>query len=101
MDRREGKRLLRRCREARGWSWADEAIAIRATARRLWQKRLAETGTASIRRDVARWENPAGTVPDERHQQLLTQLLVGRTWGDEGSPRSGQPGSAVVNAPPR
>ena len=73
-----GARILRRLREARGWSWTGEATAIRETARRLGLERVAATSTSSIRRSLARWESPGGTVPDERYQYVLAHLFADR-----------------------
>ncbi|MEJ3742807.1 hypothetical protein WEI85_05915 [Actinomycetes bacterium KLBMP 9797] len=73
MDRQEGKRQLRRLRERRGWSWADEARAIKAMARRLSLDWLTDVAVSSIRRTIARWESDRTTspAPDERYQRIL------------------------------
>jgi transcriptional regulator with XRE-family HTH domain len=78
VDRQDGKRQLRRLREQRGWSWADEARAIKEMARRLGIDRLAQTNIASIKRTIARWESDtaAATVPDERYQWVLAHMFA-------------------------
>jgi hypothetical protein len=80
VSRQDGKRQLRHLREQRGWSWTDEARAIRDTARRLGMSRLAQADIGSIKRNIARWESEAAkaTVPDERYQWLLAHLFVER-----------------------
>jgi len=80
MSRQDGKRQLRRLREQRGWSWTDEARAIKDMARRLGIGRLVEASVPSIRRTIARWESEAttATVPDERYQWVLTHLFARR-----------------------
>src|SRR5262249_5062547 len=80
MDRQDGKRLLHRLREQRGWSWADEARAIKHMAGRLGVERLAATSVNSIKRTIARWESdaPTATVPDERYQWVLAHLFAER-----------------------
>lgn len=80
MDRRDGRRQLRRLRENRGWSWTDEARAIRAMARRLGVDRLSQGAASSVRRSIARWESEAtsGTAPDERYQWVLAHLYAER-----------------------
>lgn len=80
MDSQDGKRQLRRLRELRGWSWADEARAIKDMARRLGMDRLARTSVASIKRTIARWESDgaAATTPDERYQWILAHLFSQR-----------------------
>jgi len=52
-----GAVLLRRLREARGWSWSDLARALRDTARRVNVSSPAQRQVASIQRTVARWES--------------------------------------------
>jgi hypothetical protein len=90
MDRREGKRVLRRLREARGWSWTDEAAAIRETARLLGMERLAATSTASVRRAIARWESeaPSSTAPDDRYQYVLAHVFAERDGRFDVGPAS-------------
>ncbi len=91
MNRQDGKRQLRRLREQRGWSWTDEARAIKDMARRLGIDRLAQTEIASIKRTIARWESETAkaTAPDERYQWMLAHLFAGRD-GQMGSSTSGQ-----------
>src|SRR5947208_9166911 len=80
MNRQDGKRQLRRLREQRGWSWTDEARAVKDMARRLGIDRLAEANITSIRRTIARWESIAvtATVPDERYQWVLAHVFSER-----------------------
>jgi transcriptional regulator with XRE-family HTH domain len=76
-DRETGARLLRQLREARGWSWADLARALRDTARQLEVTSLIHRPVASIQRSVARWESLADrTGPGERYQFLLAHLYA-------------------------
>jgi len=90
MGRAEGKRMLRRLREAHGWSWTEEAAAIREMALRLGLERLAATSVVSIRRTLARWESTgaAGTVPDDRYQYVLAHLFAEREGRFELGPAS-------------
>lgn len=80
MNRQDGKRQLRRLREQRGWSWMDEAKAIKDMARRLGIDRLAGANVDSVKRTIARWESEAAsaTVPDERYQWVLAHLYAER-----------------------
>jgi hypothetical protein len=75
-------RLLRQLREQRGWSWADQARALRAVA-----EQLGATATSvqlsSLQRSIARWESTAcRTVPGERYQLLLAQLYARNGSGE-------------------
>jgi hypothetical protein len=80
MDRLKGKRQLRRLRESRGWSWTDEARAIKSTAGQLSLDSAPATSISSVRRTIARWESEAATasVPDERYQWILAHLYAER-----------------------
>jgi hypothetical protein len=74
-DRQAAGRIFRRLRLARGWSWADQARELRASARSMGFARISAAGTASIQRNIARWES--GTVkPGEQYQTLLGHLYA-------------------------
>jgi transcriptional regulator with XRE-family HTH domain len=76
-DREAGALLLRQLREARGWSWADLARALRDTARQLAVTSLMHRQVASIRRTIARWESLTNrTGPSDRYQFLLAHLYA-------------------------
>jgi len=76
-DRATACRLLRRLREQRGWSWADQARALLAVAGRLGVTAVTSTRPASLQRGIARWESTAArTVPGERYQLLLAHLYA-------------------------
>lgn len=82
-DRDIGAALLRRLREARGWSWGELARALRGTARSLGVSSSAGVQTASIQRSVARWESLSSTVgPSERNQLLLAHLYARTPAGE-------------------
>lgn len=69
--------MLRQLREARGWSWADLACALRETASELSITTVQQRRLASIQRAVARWESTAEpTGPGERYQYLLAHLYA-------------------------
>lgn len=77
ISQQEGARLLRRLREARGWSWADLARALRDTAKQTGVTSLSHRQVASIQRTVARWESLADrTSPGDRYQFLLAHLYA-------------------------
>ncbi|WNV83044.1 hypothetical protein [Umezawaea sp. Da 62-37] len=81
-DPESGARLLRQLREARGWSGADLANALRATAHRLAVASLLNRQSASIQRTVARWESVADrTSPGGRYQVLLAHLYARTATG--------------------
>jgi transcriptional regulator with XRE-family HTH domain len=46
-DRATACRLLRQLREQRGWSWADQARALRAIAERLGMGAASKTGRSA------------------------------------------------------
>lgn len=76
-DRATACGLLRRLREQRGWSWADQARALRAVADRLNVAAVTSTRLTSLQRSIARWESTATrTVPGERTQLLLAHLYA-------------------------
>jgi transcriptional regulator with XRE-family HTH domain len=82
-DRGTACRLLRQLREQRGWSWADQARALRAVAEQLGATTSTCTQLGSVQRTIARWESPASaTVPGERYQLLLAQLYARNESGD-------------------
>ncbi|GII79113.1 hypothetical protein Sru01_40950 [Sphaerisporangium rufum] len=81
-DRRATPRSLRLLRERRGWSWSDQARAIRDAARTLSITPVARHGIASLVRTIARWESEdAPVIPGERYQLLLAYVFAHR--GDE------------------
>ena len=70
-----GAPALKSLRKARGWSLADTARALIATARRLGQP-LAPS-VASVQRSVARWESTTSPIrPSDRYQLLLAHLYA-------------------------
>ncbi len=70
-------RLLRRLRERRGWSWADQACALRAVAEHIGVTASVSAQLSSVQRSIARWESTASrTVPGERSQLLLAHLYA-------------------------
>ena len=76
-DRATACQLLRRLREQRGWSWADQARALQAVAERLGVTAVTLTRPVSLQRTIARWESTAArTVPGERYQLLLAHLYA-------------------------
>jgi tetratricopeptide (TPR) repeat protein len=80
--RRNAARTLRALRERRGWSWADEARAIKEAARVLAVDAVARTAVASLVRTIARWESESKpVVPGERYQLLLAYAFAAR--GDD------------------
>jgi len=82
-DRATACRLLRRLREQRGWSWADQARALQAVAERLGVTAVTSTRPASLQRSIARWESTAArTVPGERYQLLLAHLYAHTGCGE-------------------
>lgn len=82
-DRGTACRLLRQLREQRGWSWADQARALRAVADQLGVTTSASTQLSSLQRSIARWESTASrTVPGERYQLLLAQLYARNRFGE-------------------
>lgn len=93
-----GAVILRRLREARGWSWADLARAMRDTARDLGISSVSGVQVASIQRSVARWESPTYTGrPSERNQLLLAHLYA-KTRTGEVSTGSGSDFEALLSA---
>jgi transcriptional regulator with XRE-family HTH domain len=81
-DRATACGLLRRLREQRGWSWADQARALRAVADRLNVAAVTSTRLTSLQRSIARWESTATrTVPGERNQLLLAHLYARNSAG--------------------
>lgn len=67
---------LRELREARGWSWKDEARELRRHAQRLGIERVARANPDSIVRTIARWESTTYEYrPDERYQLLLAHAF--------------------------
>jgi transcriptional regulator with XRE-family HTH domain len=90
LNRQDGKRELRRLREQRGWSWTDEARAIRDMAQRLGIGRLDAANLSSIRRTIARWESDAtaSNTPDERYQWVLAHLFAERNGRTDLRPGS-------------
>ncbi len=82
-DRGTACRLLRRLRERRGWSWADQARALRAVAEQCGVTASASTQLSSLQRSIARWESTASqTAPGERYQLLLAQLYAHNGAGE-------------------
>lgn len=76
-DRAKACALLRRLRERRGWSWSDQARALRAAADRFNMAAVTRTQLTSLQRSIARWESAAShTVPGERNQLLLAHLYA-------------------------
>ncbi|NRQ35214.1 hypothetical protein HII36_25805 [Nonomuraea sp. NN258] len=76
---RQAARELRSLRERRGWSWADEARALKAAAKRLSISPVDRLATASLVRTVARWEREdRPTIPRERYQLLLAYVFARR-----------------------
>lgn len=74
-DRGAGAATLKRLRQSRGWSLADLARALVATAASLGQPLNAST--ASVQRSVARWESSTRPIlPGERYQLLLAHLYA-------------------------
>lgn len=90
MDRHNGKRQLRRLREKRGWSWTDQARAIKAMARRLGIDPTAIASTVSVRRTIARWEShsTSSAVPDDRYQWILAHVYAEHNDAVEVGPGS-------------
>lgn len=77
----ETARILRRLRLGRGWSWAEEARALREAASRLGLAGLAATSPASVQRTIARWE--AGTsTPGPLYQSALAHVFAWDAAGD-------------------
>ncbi|MGH3903473.1 MAG: hypothetical protein ACRDTE_04685 [Pseudonocardiaceae bacterium] len=82
-DRATACQLLRRLREQRGWSWADQARALRAVAERLGVEAVASTQLTSVQRSIARWESTSSrTVAGERYQLLLAHLYARSRSGE-------------------
>lgn len=82
-DRGTACRLLRRLREQRGWSWSDQARALRAVAGQLGVTTSVNAQLSSLQRGIARWESTASrTVPGERYQLLLAHLYARNGSGD-------------------
>lgn len=76
-DRGTACRLLRQLREQRGWSWADQARALRAVAEQHGAQTSLGAQLSSLQRSIARWESTASrTVPGERYQLLLAHLYA-------------------------
>jgi transcriptional regulator with XRE-family HTH domain len=74
-DRIVGAATLKRLRLARGWSLADCARAVIATAADLGHPLGASV--ASVQRSVARWESSTVPIlPGERYQLLLAHLYA-------------------------
>ncbi len=59
-DRATACQLLRRLREQRGWSWADQARVLRAVAEWLGMTAVTSTQPTSLQRSIARWEPDRG-----------------------------------------
>ncbi|MEO3809519.1 hypothetical protein ABGB17_11015 [Sphaerisporangium sp. B11E5] len=71
-DRCATPRALRALRERRGWSWADQARALKDAARVLAVPGVAGMSVASLVRTIARWESEgAAVIPGERYRLLL------------------------------
>jgi transcriptional regulator with XRE-family HTH domain len=66
---------MRALRQRRGFSWQDEARALRDTARRLRLPAVANAGLSTIQRTIARWESGA-TRPSERYRLLLAHVFA-------------------------
>jgi hypothetical protein len=82
-DRGTACRLLRQLREQRGWSWADQARALRAIVEQLGMTASASVQPSSLQRSIARWESTASrTVPGEHYQLLLAQLYARNRFGE-------------------
>ncbi|WP_084965916.1 hypothetical protein [Thermoactinospora rubra] len=82
VDRRAAAHTLRSLRERRGWSWSDQARALKATARTLSITPVAHLSVASLIRTIARWEREdRPTAPGERYQLLLAYVFARK--GDE------------------
>ncbi len=82
-DRGTACRLLRQLREQRGWSWADQARALRAVAEQRGVTASASAQLSSLQRSIARWESTASqTVPGERYQLLLAHLYARNGSGE-------------------
>jgi transcriptional regulator with XRE-family HTH domain len=78
---------LRALRQGRGFSWQDEARALRDTARRLRMPAVANAGLGTIQRTIARWESGA-VRPSERYRVLLAHVFAeqdGSTFLGPGS----------------
>jgi hypothetical protein len=71
----------------RGWSWLDQARALRDAARRLHMPTVAQARLSTIQRTIARWENEA-VRPGERYQ-----LLLAHVHADQGGTTALGPGS--------
>lgn len=68
---------MRALRKRRGFSWHDEARALRETARRLHMPAVANADLSTIQRTIARWES--GTCrPSERYRLLLAHVFAER-----------------------
>jgi hypothetical protein len=81
-DRRATPRALRVLRERRGWSWADQARAIKDAARTLSVTAVAGMSVSSLVRTIARWESEGGAaIPGERYRLLLAYAYACR--GDD------------------
>lgn len=81
-NRASASQLLRRLREQRGWSWADQARALHVVAGQLGTA-TASTQLTSLQRSIARWESPESrTVPGERSQLLLAHLFARSASGE-------------------
>lgn len=74
-----GSAKLKELRQARGWSWKDEARELQRLAKRLNVERVASATVESIARTVARWESGQYKYkPDERYQLLLAHAYAVR-----------------------
>ncbi|ANY08697.1 hypothetical protein [Pseudonocardia sp. HH130630-07] len=97
-DRAAAAETLRRVRERRGWSWADLARALRATAQEIGLPAPAGGSVAGIQRTIARWESrsrPNG--PAERYRRLLVHTYL-RTPGGRPDIGAGSDCAQVLDA---
>lgn len=77
LARQRAAQTMRALRQRRGFSWQDEARALRDTARRLHMPAVANAGLSTIQRTIARWESGAAR-PSERYRLLLAHVFAER-----------------------
>ncbi|MGH3839612.1 MAG: hypothetical protein ACRDSF_28500 [Pseudonocardiaceae bacterium] len=75
---------MRWLREQRGWSWADQARALRAVAEQLGVTASASAQLSSLQRGIARWESTASRTASWRnavigahHRRMRARLSCG------------------------
>jgi transcriptional regulator with XRE-family HTH domain len=78
---------MRALRQRRGFSWQDEARALRDTARRLRIPVVANADLSTIQRTIARWESGASR-PSERYRLLLAHVFAERNGAASLGPGS-------------